>query len=150
LCHNTEGTVEAKVALLNKLVALTKGKVKIVTMAAEREGAIELCKAAVQLGIKVSLGHQMAQEDDVEQLVVAGATMLTHLGNNPTAGEMEVVHTAWSMQGKAKADVTMSRHQNPLITGLVCCLLLLQNLCCFLQKNSSPLEAWCRTTPALA
>lgn len=79
-------------------IALSNGKLLLLTIAANMPGAVELIKVAVAAGIKVSLGHQMATADDLNKCADAGASMLTHLGN----GMPNLVH----------------RHNNPLFHGL--------------------------------
>lgn len=97
-CHNPDWIKDPDVALLQKLFALTGGSMQIMTIAAEGSGAAALTKAAVELGIVVSLGHQMATPEDLQLCVAAGATMMTHLGN----GVPNQVH----------------RHNNPIMAGI--------------------------------
>eukprot|EP00949_MAST-11_sp_MAST-11-sp1_P000535 g535.t1 len=85
-CHKPELCRKPDVKLLQRLQKLARGKVRLITIAAELRGAEELAKAAHGLGMRVSLGHQMAQDSDVRRLCQpqpegAGATLLTHLGN---------------------------------------------------------------------
>lgn len=84
--------------LLDKFCAWAEGNIKMLTIAAEVEGADALCSHAVNLGITVSLGHQMATEADLNRLVQSGARSLTHLGN----GLPKLLH----------------RHENPLWAGM--------------------------------
>ncbi len=67
--------------LLDQLLAWSRGRLTLITIAAEVEGAAELARHAVSRGVVVSLGHQLAGETDLERLRCAGATLLTHLGN---------------------------------------------------------------------
>ena len=53
----------------------------LVTLAPERNGALEAIALATALGIKVSLGHTNASADLLQAAVKAGATAFTHLGN---------------------------------------------------------------------
>ncbi len=53
----------------------------LLTLAPEREGALESIKRAVELGFKVSLGHTNATAEQLKAAVAAGATGFTHLGN---------------------------------------------------------------------
>ncbi len=50
------------------------------------------------MGIKVSLGHQLAGESDIDKLANAGASLLTHLGNG--------------------IPQKIDRHENPIWAGL--------------------------------
>ncbi len=52
-----------------------------VTIAPEWEGALEFIRAAVGLGVTMSLGHSVAQAEQITAAVSAGATLSTHLGN---------------------------------------------------------------------
>ncbi len=67
--------------LLDRLADWGKGKVRLLTVAAERKGAPGLIKRATGLGMTVSLGHHLASGDDLRRAVKAGARALTHLGN---------------------------------------------------------------------
>ena len=53
----------------------------LLTLAPERNGAIEAIKVATSLGIKISLGHTNASARVIAQSVAAGATGFTHFGN---------------------------------------------------------------------
>ena len=83
---------------LKRIVEWGGGKVRMITVAAELPGAEGLARFAVDNGIAVSLGHQMAKADDLDRLVKAGATALTHLGNG--------------------MPLTLGRHDNILWAGL--------------------------------
>ena len=81
-CHPPEHTRAPSIKELRQWQTLARGHIKLLTIAAELEGAEELCRAAVQeMGITVSLGHQLAGGEEVRRLVRAGATLCTHLGN---------------------------------------------------------------------
>ena len=70
------------IELLERWQLLARGHIKIITIAAEGDGASELCEHAVnKMGITVSLGHMLASGSDISKLASAGATLLTHLGN---------------------------------------------------------------------
>ncbi len=53
----------------------------LLTLAPERNGALEAIRAAVAVGITVSLGHTDASADVLSEAVNAGAKSFTHLGN---------------------------------------------------------------------
>lgn len=97
--HNPAWIRKPDIRFLDKLYEWSGENIKLLTLAAELEGAADLCKYAVtELGITVSLGHQMALEADLEEKVACGARSLTHLGN----GIPKYLH----------------RHANPLWAGL--------------------------------
>lgn len=58
-----------------------RSDVGIVTMAPELEGGIELVRALVDAGIRVSLGHSGATYDEAVAAIDAGARHATHLFN---------------------------------------------------------------------
>ena len=96
--HSAEWVRKPDVAYLQKLIDLAKGTVRLVTIAADQEGAEELSRYASRHGTAVALGHHMANEQDLERLVKVGAKALTHLGNGVPA--------------------LLPRHQNPVWAGL--------------------------------
>lgn len=96
--HHAEWVRKPDIKLLDQLYEWAEGKIKLLTIAAEIEGADALCHHAVDLGITVSLGHQMATYEDLNRLVASGASSLTHLGN-----------------GLPKL---LPRHENPLWAGM--------------------------------
>ena len=55
--------------------------VRLVTMAPELPGAIEIIAELVRRGVTVSCGHTAADADDARQASAAGARMVTHLFN---------------------------------------------------------------------
>jgi len=96
--HNPEWMSDPDVESLKRLLDWASGTVKLLTIAADLDGADELARYATSQGITVSLGHHMADEEDLSRLVDAGAKALTHLGNGVPA--------------------LLSRHQNPVWAGL--------------------------------
>ncbi len=52
-----------------------------VTVAPEWPGAVEFIRTAVALGVTISLGHSVADAQQIAAAVAAGATLSTHLGN---------------------------------------------------------------------
>jgi len=96
--HDTQWISKPDVDYLKQLIDWAEGRVKLLTIAADPEGAEKLVRYAVSQGITVSLGHQMASEADLARLAQAGAVSLTHLGNGVPA--------------------MLPRHENPVWAGL--------------------------------
>jgi N-acetylglucosamine-6-phosphate deacetylase len=96
--HTAQWVRAPDIRYLEELIRLADGRVRLLTIAADREGAEELSRYATNRGVTVSLGHHMANEQDLERLVKVGAKALTHLGNGVPA--------------------LLSRHQNPIWAGL--------------------------------
>lgn len=97
--HNPAFTSLPDVSYLHELHEWSDGNIRLLTIAAELPGADMLCKEAVKMGIAVSLGHQLAEYDDISRLYDAGAGCITHVGN----GMPNLV----------------DRHSNPLLAALV-------------------------------
>lgn len=97
--HNPAWTRRPDMELFKRLQDWAGGKIKLVTIAAELEGAAALCRALTDQGISVSLGHQLADYDDLSRLADAGARAITHLGNGMPS--------------------QVDRHNNPLVNGLI-------------------------------
>ncbi len=98
--HQLKHVLAPNIEILDRLIELSDGKIRLLTVAAECVGAVDLIKHASQKGITVSLGHQLSDSRSIEQAVKAGATSLTHLGNGMPA--------------------VVNRHNNPFLNGLAC------------------------------
>jgi N-acetylglucosamine-6-phosphate deacetylase len=57
------------------------GQIRLLTIAPEVPGALAVIEGAVDMGVRVALGHSNATTAQIEDGVRAGATMSTHLGN---------------------------------------------------------------------
>ncbi|WP_372632871.1 N-acetylglucosamine-6-phosphate deacetylase [Cohnella sp.] len=57
------------------------GRIVLVTLAPEREGAIPFVRELAGRGIVVSIGHSAASGEQIASAAEAGASMSTHLGN---------------------------------------------------------------------
>jgi len=62
-------------------VVAARGRIRMMTIAPELEGALELITAAVARGVCVSLGHSDADFAATERAVSAGARHATHIFN---------------------------------------------------------------------
>ena len=96
--HYPDWIQPCNIDFLKEIIQLSHNNVRLITIAADCEGAAELTEFAVSQGITVSLGHHMANEDDLQKLVKAGAKALTHLGNG--------------------IPLVLPRHDNPLWASL--------------------------------
>jgi N-acetylglucosamine-6-phosphate deacetylase len=57
------------------------GRIRLVTLAPEVEGAIDFIKKAVASGVAIAIGHTAATTNQIKAAVDAGASISTHLGN---------------------------------------------------------------------
>ncbi len=71
--------------LFRRLQDASQGLIRMVTLAPERPGAIELIARLQYAGILVGIGHTDATEADIDRAVEAGARISTHLGNGAHA-----------------------------------------------------------------
>ncbi len=58
-----------------------RGRIRIITISPEYDGAVEYIRAIVADGVVASIGHTAATGDQIRAAVDAGATWSTHLGN---------------------------------------------------------------------
>ncbi len=79
--HPPEYVRKPDLRFFDRLLEWAEGRIAILTIAADVEGAEELCRHATAQGVTVSLGHQLAEDEDMARLAAAGARGLTHLGN---------------------------------------------------------------------
>ena len=69
------------VAMLEELLGLGQGQVRLLTVAAEVPGVEALIHLARSRGVTVSIGHSLFSSADLTRVYAAGARALTHLGN---------------------------------------------------------------------
>ncbi|MEJ7914292.1 MAG: hypothetical protein WKF70_14115 [Chitinophagaceae bacterium] len=68
-------------ALFKRFQEAAGGKIKLITLAPELEGSRPFIKKCKDQGILVSIGHSMANSEQINEAVAAGASLSTHLGN---------------------------------------------------------------------
>ncbi len=96
--HPIEWLAAPSLQLFEEWQRLSENKIRILTLAPELDGAMELIRHAAAQGVIVSLGHHLADDDTINRAVDAGATLCTHLGNGIVG--------------------TLPRHPNPIWTQL--------------------------------
>lgn len=70
-----------EIPLFEKWQKLAEGSIKLVTMAPEQKGGLELIRYLKQNGVVISIGHSDAKFTDVKNGIEAGVTQVTHLFN---------------------------------------------------------------------
>ena len=75
--HMVDPTPEA----VSLLIGAGRGEVRIVTIAPERDGALDAIRQLVAEGAVAAIGHTDATYEQTAAAVAAGATLATHLGN---------------------------------------------------------------------
>jgi N-acetylglucosamine-6-phosphate deacetylase len=68
-------------ATFDRLFEAAEGHVRLMTLAPELPGALELTAHATALGVRVSLGHSNATDDETRAAIAAGAISATHTFN---------------------------------------------------------------------
>ncbi|WP_309397724.1 N-acetylglucosamine-6-phosphate deacetylase [Cerasicoccus maritimus] len=86
--HPLHAVLDPTPALLSKFLKSAGGLLRLVTLAPERQGGIDVIRELTDMGVSVALGHTDASERDIDLAIKAGACMCTHLGN----GAPQVMH----------------------------------------------------------
>jgi N-acetylglucosamine-6-phosphate deacetylase len=69
------------IPLFDRLQQAARGHIRLLTLAPETPGALDLIKYATKSGTKISLGHSNATAAETRAAIVAGATSATHTFN---------------------------------------------------------------------
>ena len=64
-----------------RLQDAAEGKIKLLTLSPEYDGAAEFIAKVAKTGVLVAIGHTQATSDQIQAAADAGARMSTHLGN---------------------------------------------------------------------
>ncbi|MDP6442985.1 MAG: amidohydrolase family protein [Pirellulaceae bacterium] len=91
------------------------GRILLVTIAPEVEGAIDFIERAVESSLVVSIGHTAASPEQIRAAVDAGARMSTHLGNGAHGTLRRHPNYIWEQLGDARlaAGVISDGHHLP-------------------------------------
>ncbi len=79
--HPPEDIRNPSLDILDRLYDAGRGWVKLITVAPELPGAIELIAEATRRGVRVSIGHTNGQAEDADRAITAGAVHATHTFN---------------------------------------------------------------------
>lgn len=66
---------------VRKMHDLSGGRIRILTFSPEWEDSAEFVENVCNLGIRVAIGHTLADSQQISDAVAAGASLATHLGN---------------------------------------------------------------------
>jgi len=80
-CHPAEWMSPAKWDHFERLQKAAGGRIRLITVAPEIKGVLELIPKWVERGITVAIGHCNPGRDILLRAADAGATLSTHLGN---------------------------------------------------------------------
>ena len=79
--HPPDLILPPSIPAFEKFWEAAEGKIRLITIAPELEGAIELIEHATKLGVRVSLGHSNANTSEAELGLTAGGVSATHTFN---------------------------------------------------------------------
>ena len=79
--HPPELLQQPSVALFERMQQAARGHIRLLTLAPEQPGALELIRHATEAGVRVSLGHSNATFAQTEAALAVGATSATHTFN---------------------------------------------------------------------
>ncbi len=79
--HSLEFIQEPNWELFQEWQEIAEGKIRIITLSPEWEGAARFIKKCTNSGVVVAIGHTAAAPEQIAEAVQAGARMSTHLGN---------------------------------------------------------------------
>ncbi len=79
--HDKKFVRDADFAEFESWEEASEGRISIVTLAPEREGALDFIRKVSASGVTVSIGHTGANPEEICRAVEAGARLSTHLGN---------------------------------------------------------------------
>lgn len=79
--HPAEKLLEPSIAVFDRLVEAARGHVKLMTIAPELPGAVELIAHARARDVSISIGHSAATAAEARKALAAGAASATHTFN---------------------------------------------------------------------
>ena len=79
--HPPELLLDPDVELFDQMFEAAEGSIRVMTLAPELPGALELAQHAESRGVRVSLGHSNATAGETRAAIAAGATSATHTFN---------------------------------------------------------------------
>jgi len=79
--HPPEHILPPSIELFDRFQQAARGHIRLITIAPETPGAIDLIRHAAGQGVKVSIGHSNATADVAREAIKAGAVSATHTFN---------------------------------------------------------------------
>ncbi|MFT4112455.1 N-acetylglucosamine-6-phosphate deacetylase [Silvibacterium sp.] len=79
--HAAHQLVEPSVAMFDRFWQAAEGHIRLMTIAPELPGALEVIEHATKLGVRISMGHSDANSDQAAKGTAAGAASATHTYN---------------------------------------------------------------------
>jgi len=79
--HPPDLLLAPDIAVFDRIYEAADGKLRLMTLAPELPGSVELAEHAAALGVRVSVGHSNATAAETRTAIAAGATSATHTFN---------------------------------------------------------------------
>jgi N-acetylglucosamine-6-phosphate deacetylase len=79
--HPPDKLLVPDIGVFDRMFEAAEGHVKLITLAPELPGAVDLAAHAVSLGVRVSVGHSDATAEETRRAIAVGATSATHTYN---------------------------------------------------------------------
>jgi N-acetylglucosamine-6-phosphate deacetylase len=120
--HPPEFLLEPSLSLFEKLWQVSRGHIRLITIAPELPGALEVISEATKRGVCVSLGHSDADSKTTRTAIAAGARHATHTFNamRPLRQREPGIIGEVLMHPGVTADLIADGvHLDPLIVGLI-------------------------------
>ncbi|MCU7496586.1 MAG: N-acetylglucosamine-6-phosphate deacetylase [Ignavibacteria bacterium] len=119
---NPSGIYEPSIEKLNEILELTDGTLKMMTIAPELPGSLELIKALVKNNVIASFAHSDASYEDAKKGFAAGINHVTHIFNamppinHRSPGPLAAIFENDSLTAQIISD---GHHIHPAIVNLV-------------------------------
>ncbi|MGA9528019.1 MAG: N-acetylglucosamine-6-phosphate deacetylase [Terriglobales bacterium] len=120
--HPAENLLPARVETFERLWQAARGRIRMMTIAPELEGALEVIKSAAARGVCVSLGHSNADFAATQRAIDGGARHATHTFNamRPLTHRDPGILGALLTDTRVSADIIADGiHLDPAIVKLV-------------------------------
>lgn len=105
--HNPAFVRAPEPGWLDRFSAWSGGRVRMITLAPELDGAEAFTRAAVAKGIVVAAGHTLATPADLDHFARAGGTVFTHLGNALPATLPKFANPIWAGLAEDRLTATL-------------------------------------------
>jgi len=103
--HSTALLQPPSIPLFDRFFEAARGHIRVLTIAPETPGALDLIAHATGLGVRVSLGHTNATSREAILAITAGAVSATHTFN----AMRPLDHRAYSPNSSATASTSLPR-----------------------------------------
>ena len=98
------------------------GRIRIVTLAPERSGALRFIERLAEAGVLVAIGHTGAEPETIREAVRAGARMSTHLGNGSHAQIRRHPNYIWEQLASDELHASLITDGHHLPPSVVKCM----------------------------